>query len=190
MTSLLASTANTRLLIENSFRYVRSDAVCELSEEEIAWLIENDITTIVDLRTGDEAAHRPCSLKDHEGFQYINIPVSWGSTLPASPDLVHASYLKMVDATMWDIISIIENAKTNVLYFCHAGKDRTGVVSALLLLRQKASWEEIIADYMRSADYLKEQLKAYCEKNPSVDINIITPKAIYMEQFLRDIAKL
>jgi len=187
MTSLLSSTKNTRPLRIGSFRYIRSDAICKLSTNDLTWLIENNITTIVDLRTADEVSQRPCCLKDHTDFLYINIPISGGNTVPKSSEFVPASYFKMVDAAMWKVISIIENTKTNVLYFCHAGKDRTGIVSALLLLRQNATHEEIITDYLCSADYLKEQLEEYCRKNPSIDIDTITPKAIYMEQFLREV---
>lgn len=41
----------------------------------------------------------------------------------------------MLDSQMYRIIDLICNAKSNVLYFCNAGKDRTGVVSAILLLK-------------------------------------------------------
>ena len=38
----------------------------------------------------------------------------------------------MLDEKMEKIIHTIMNAKSNVLFFCGAGKDRTGVVSAII----------------------------------------------------------
>lgn len=90
----------------------------------------------------------------------------------------------MVDDAMWKIIDLIECSKTNVLYFCSAGKDRTGVVSALLLLRMQVDKKTIIEDYLQSADNLRELLQAYAAENPMIDIEVITPHASYMEEFL------
>ncbi len=42
----------------------------------------------------------------------------------------------------------------------------------------------IFKDYLKSASNLKEMLKNYSKQNPKIDINIITPKASYMEEFL------
>lgn len=60
-------------------------------------------------------------------------------------------------------------------FFCSAGKDRTGVVSAILLHRLGYSEDYIIADYMKSAESLKELLEAYA-KSGVADINVITPR--------------
>lgn len=82
------------------------------------------------------------------------------------------------------IIDTIMNAESNVLFFCNAGKDRTGVVSAIILHRLGVDDEYIINDYMLSAENLKDMLFAYAEQYPEVDINVITPKREYMEKFL------
>lgn len=104
--------------------------------------------------------------------------------MPNAPSQVACSYLNMVDHVMWEIIELIECSKTNVLYFCNAGKDRTGVVSALLLSRMQVDKKTIIEDYLQSADNLKEMLQAYAIQNPMIDIEVITPHASYMEEFL------
>jgi len=184
MASLFKSTKNTRQTIKGSHRYIRSDAVYELSEDDIKWLRDNNITTIVDLRTREEVAQRPSCLSSIEGFNYMNIPVTCDMKVPETQDLVSTSYIDMVDSTMWEIISTIENAQTNVLYFCFVGKDRTGVVSALLLTRQGAPDKDIIDDYVLSASHLKETLEEYVRVNPDADIEVMTPRAKYMEQFL------
>ena len=54
MSSLLDSTLNTRALPIGSMRYIRSDYPGNLSNPEVKWLLENNITTIVDLREEKE----------------------------------------------------------------------------------------------------------------------------------------
>jgi uncharacterized protein involved in high-affinity Fe2+ transport len=50
------------------------------------------------------------------------------------------------------------------------------VVSAVLLHKFGMSPEYITADYLKSKDNLESALKSYAEKNPQVDINVITPQ--------------
>ena len=176
MSSLLKSTLNTRALPIGGMRYIRSDAPLYLSEEEIQWLLDNDITTLVDLRSTQELERKPCSLKDVAGFTYFHLPVAGGGDTPRSRDHLHEVYRGMVDEQMDTILDTILNAATNVMYFCTAGKDRTGVVSALLLKRLGASEDAIVEDYMKSKDNLMEMLTEYVKSHPEVDIDIIIPQ--------------
>lgn len=73
------------------------------------------------------------------------------------------------------ILDTIENATSNVMYFCTAGKDRTGVVSALLLRRLGVSEDVIVEDYMKSKENLSDMLTTYVKNHPEVDIDIIIP---------------
>ncbi len=184
MASLFSSTKNTRYLSDNISNYIRSDVPHHLSEYEINWLLENNFYTIIDLRTKKETQEKPCSLANLSSFNYHHLPVTHGNDVPTSEDLVSQSYINMVDEKMLKIIDLIENSKTNVLYFCNAGKDRTGVVSAILLSRMGINDEFIIDDYLKSANNLKEMLEEYIRYNPSANINIITPKPRYIKEFL------
>jgi len=176
MSSLLISTLNTRALPIGGMRYIRSDAPLYLSEEEIQWLLDNDITTLVDLRSTQELERKPCLLKDVAGFTYYHLPVAGGGDTPKSRDHLHEVYRGMVDEQMNTILDTILNAASNVLYFCTAGKDRTGVVSALLLKRLGASEDAIVEDYMKSKDNLMDMLTEYVKNHPEVDIDIIIPQ--------------
>jgi protein tyrosine/serine phosphatase len=90
----------------------------------------------------------------------------------------------MVDKKLMNLIKIIENSKTNNLFFCNAGKDRTGVLSAILLDRLGKDKNYIINDYMISYYNMKDFLKEYSKKNPKINLDIITPKKDYIEKFL------
>lgn len=184
MASLLTYTLNTRLLREGSFRYVRSDVPDRLSEADVEWLLEHDVRTVVDLRALSEAAKRPCPLETHPAFAYHHMPVSTGDITPLCPEDVPRSYMAMADEKMEEIIALVENAPTNVLYFCNAGKDRTGVLSALLLRRMGASRQEIVDNFLITADNLKEMLAEFVAKRPELSLQVVTPRAWYMETFL------
>lgn len=91
----------------------------------------------------------------------------------------------MIDAQMDKIVNTVMNAETNVLYFCTAGKDRTGVVSAVILKRLGFDDETIIADYMKSGDNLRDMLTEYVKAHPEVDLEIIIPHRENIERVLK-----
>ena len=81
----------------------------------------------------------------------------------------------MIDGQMDRIIRTIEEAPGRVLFFCTAGKDRTGVVSAILLKRLGADDRTIIADYMASKENLLGFLEAYLRERPELDRDTVIP---------------
>ena len=175
MPSLLQSTLNTRLLPTGDMRFVRSDCPEKLTDEEVEWLLRNHITTIVDLREKKEYEQKTCRLETEDGFTFYHMPVTGGGDTPKSPDEVASVYLGMLDEQMDKIIQTIMGAKSNVLYFCGAGKDRTGVVSAIILKKLGFDDQTIIDDYMKTKENLLDFLTDYVNEHPQVDINIIIP---------------
>ena len=190
MSSLLSCTRNTRQLLPESFRYIRSDVPASVTREDIQWLLEHNIRTVVDLRSLEEKERKPCPLESCAGFKYYHLSVTGGNSIPAVPEMVHKSYISMVDAQMDRILELVENSPSNVLYFCNAGKDRTGVVSALLLMRMGVADADIVKDYVMSGRNLRQMLEEYAAANPKVDIRVITPCAAYMEDFLKAYRKM
>lgn len=176
MSSLLKSTLNTRALPIGGLRYIRSDVPLVLTDEEIQWLLDCKITTLIDLRSSEEILRRPCPLKEINGFTYFHLPVTGGGNTPKSREHLHEVYRGMVDSQMNKIIETILNATTNVMYFCTAGKDRTGVVSAVLLNKLGAETDVIVEDYMMSKENLMDMLTTYVHDHPEVDIEIIIPQ--------------
>lgn len=177
-------TNNTRPIVPNSYRFIRSDVPTNITSEEKKWLVDNDITTIVDLREEEERIKKPCPLEHDNRFQYQSLPVTGGNKIPDNVGEVASSYLKMVDAQMEHIIEIIWNASSNVMYFCNAGKDRTGVVSAILLYKMGMDEDYIIEDYMKSKNNLIDILMQFAGVNPEIDINILIPHRQYIQDFL------
>jgi len=184
MRSLLQSTKNTRALPTGTLRYIRSDVPARLTEEEVNWLMNHQITTLVDLRSDEERLRKPCCLETRNGFSYVHLPVTGGNAVPTSREHLHTLYRQMVDGQMERILDTILNAKTNVMFFCTAGKDRTGVVSALLLKRLEFSDQVIIDDYMESKDNLMGLLTDYAIAHPEADREVLVPHRENMKQLL------
>lgn len=188
MSSLFKSTKNTRVLPTGTNRYIRSDFPENLTDKEIQWLIDNNIITIVDLRSDEEIIKKPCKLRKVEGFRYIHLPVTGGGDPPKSLEHLHTVYKQMIDDNMRNIVETIMNAESNVMYFCTSGKDRTGVVSALILKYLGVSDKIIIDDYMRSKDNLMDMLTEYAIEHPDVNIKIIIPHRDNIEQLLEQLS--
>ena len=167
--------AKNRNILPDNLHFIRSDVPVNLTVNDIQWLIDNNVLTIIDLREEKERAAKPCPLSENNCFTYLCMPVTGGNTIPETASRVSESYLKMADSRMSEIISTILSAETNVMYFCNAGKDRTGVVSALLLKKLGAKENVIVEDYMMSKENLMDMLTAYVHEHPEVDIEIIIP---------------
>ncbi len=184
MNNIFSSTLNTRAILENNLKFIRSDVPTIVTEDERLWLLENNVTTVIDLRTDKERLKKICPLESDCRFNYYSMPVTDGDKIPDSMDSVSRSYINMLDEHLCKTIDFILNSKSNVLYFCNAGKDRTGVVSAILLYKSGMSFEYIIDDYMKSKVNLKSALEAFANQNADIDINVITPHERYIKEFL------
>ena len=184
MPSLLESTANTRQVLPGSFRYLRSDAPLSPTERDVGFLMEHGVNTLIDLRSDAEVQHRPCPLANDARFTYRHMPVTGGNAMPSSVEDVSRSYLRMVDEQLARILRTIKEADTGVMFFCTAGKDRTGVVSALLQRQAGLLRESIVADYVQSGENLQDMFAGFLLTHPDIDVAIYTPAPKYMEQFL------
>lgn len=185
MASILEGTLNARVIAETGSRLlVRSDAPVDVTAADVAWLLEHGVTTLIDLRSASEVERVPVPLAGDSRFAYENMPVTGGNVIPAPPEQVPASYIAMVDAQMAGIVHRIENAPGGVMWFCSAGKDRTGVVSAIVLSRLGVSCQEIVDDYVESAGNLREALEDVARRRPEARLDVMIPRRQTMERFL------
>lgn len=193
--SLLRTTQNTRDLggyrtKEGIFTIyesiLRSDIQNFPDEEDFEYLKSKRITTIIDMRGQKDVDRKPSGFAGRNDFEYCNFQISEGSGVPESVDVVPQSYMHIAKAqAMTDVFRCISNAKTGVMFNCTAGKDRTGVVSAILLLHVGVSDKDIIDNYVLTKEYGKERLELVHKNFPEIDMNIITPCEMFMEEFLR-----
>lgn len=162
----------------------RGDLPKQVTQADRQLLRELGITTVVDLRSAEEIERKPDPLAQEPGIRYLHCPLAGDGRVPA-PDEVPLSYMEMADGTgqMAGALRAIAEAPQAVLFHCTAGKDRTGVVAALLLWLAGVSEEDILADYIVSGPYLQQMLRAYCEAHPGAVV--CHPQSVYMSSFLR-----
>ena len=105
--------------------------------------------------------------------------------MPDTVEMVSKLYMAIAQSkNMPDVFKTIANAKDGVMVNCSAGKDRTGVVSAILLSLCGVSRKDIIYDYMITKVCNKERFDLLHKNFPEVDMNIVIPKERYMQEFL------
>jgi protein tyrosine/serine phosphatase len=141
---------------------VRSDSPAALTEAGRAALAGYGVRAIVDLRLPAELADDPNPFAepgDH-GIAYTN--VSFIDPAAAPPDAVSTlaqDYLQMLDRYRQGVaeaMTAIARAPDGaVVIHCAAGKDRTGLISALLLGLVDVPAETIAADYAMTAELLR-----------------------------------
>lgn len=193
--SLLETTMNTRDLGGHlcadgkrtvNLRILRSDKQNYPNQRDVNFLIENGITTIIDVREEDVVRNSPNGFADKDDFRYMNFPIIEGGKVPESVEAVPDSYMKIAKSlSLKDIFTAIATSESGVMFNCSAGKDRTGVISAILLMLCGVSEEEIVEDYMLTKEYNRERFKMAAIHHPNVDLNIIIPRESYIKEFMR-----
>lgn len=192
--SLLKTTRNTRDLgghpaaggrVTVPDRIWRSDRQENPDPEDIALLRSKGITTIIDMRTEEDNLTKPSFFRSLEGFTFLNYPIIEGDTIPESVEAVPGSYMNIAcSENMPRILKAIADADTGVMYNCAAGKDRTGVVTAILLMLCGVSDEEITADYMLTKECNRERFELLRKRRPDLDMNIVIPRESYIRDFM------
>jgi protein-tyrosine phosphatase len=152
---------------------VRSDSPAALTEAGRAALAAYGVRAIVDLRLADEIARHPNPFAepgDH-GIAYTNLSfVDPAAGFPPDTYTMSQSYLWMLDrfgGLVAEVMTTIAHAPSGgVLVHCAAGKDRTGLVAALLLGLVEVPTETIAADYAMTAELLRPRDEAWLENGP------------------------
>lgn len=144
------------------------------------------MTTIIDVRTKSEISRVPNLLSKNPHFYYYSFPIEEGSSIPESLESVPVSYMNIAkDKSITAIFRTLAEAPAGVLIHCTAGKDRTGVISAILLLLCGVKKADIIRDYVISRDNYKERLDKFLKDNPEIDRNIIFANEKSMDGFIQ-----
>jgi protein-tyrosine phosphatase len=152
---------------------------------DIEKLFSAHITTVIDMRTQWEVEKNPDMLSETAGFEYFHFPITEGSGVPESLEAVPYSYMDIATAeNMPEVMKALAESSNGVLFHCTAGKDRTGVVSAIILMLCGVSGEDIVNDYVVSREYNHKRLAAFLAAHPEVDRNIVLANEKSMNGFM------
>lgn len=178
-------------------RFLRTASLDDITMEEINFLKEYGVESVIDLRRENEI---PFDKDSHklviDNFSYNHISLS--------PDIemrqeeiqkiinkeisIGSTYRNLIDnfPKIKEIMEVVEKTKGITLFHCQEGKDRTGIVSMILLGLAGVSRSDIIADYEVSAAYLG-YVERYEESEPFSVFRITNP--YYMREAYEYIAR-
>ena len=181
----------------------RSDALHALSALDVIHVRDElGVSDIVDLRSTYELSNEGRGLLEAEAIDFHHNPLFDGD--PSASDASHVTemslgerYLGMMDhghAKITNAIRLLANAKAGAIYHCAAGKDRTGVVSAIVLSALGVADELIVADYALSAERIDDiiarvmSMKGYQDTLREMPEDTLHAKPESMETVLAGVA--
>ncbi|NLO47422.1 MAG: tyrosine-protein phosphatase [Clostridiales bacterium] len=167
-------------------KFLRADCPIGISENDIRFLKEYGISLSIDLRGSDETLKMPSGLNGTQGHTYRHCPAMIDRPTPhiirsADKTAKNGSKASLTAEDNFDLgdsyIDIAESAKIwikqvfelcagwegGVIYHCYLGKDRAGIISAMLLGVCGVTETDIIMDYCASMVCLRPK---YERMNP------------------------
>jgi protein-tyrosine phosphatase len=155
------------------FRSGTTHLLCEADRQRLA---DIDIRTIVDLRSNRERQEHPHGLLRSPGVVYwahdhervvgtlnrmLRNPYIQAAQMRAAMiDLYQNLPYQLIDVFK-ELLSRVSSAPLPLAFNCAAGKDRTGVASALLLSALGVAWDDVLADYMLTEQFVPDILRIF-----------------------------
>ncbi len=181
----------------------RSDSLHALSAADVfRFRHELGITEIVDLRSTSELENEGRGLLETEPIGFHHLPLFDGRSMSAKRDAVMnpslgERYIAMMDVAHEPIARVIDalaRAKGGVVHHCAAGKDRTGVISAVLLGVLGVPDDLIVADYVLSSENIDAiiervmSMRGYGDTLKAMPADTMHAKPETMEEVVADVA--
>lgn len=147
--------------------FYRSTSLKSATAKDLNKMSAMGISTVIDLRFPQEAAAAPNTLAGDERFDHYNISLI-GELTPrdlrvngreqdtATLQYMYRQILDLCRRQIIEVMQTIDAAEGAVLFHCAAGKDRTGLISMLLLSNAGVGGQDLIADYEVSHTYIED----------------------------------
>lgn len=185
----------------------RADGLHRLSPADVDVVADLGIRTVVDLRTEDEIANVGTFPRDRLAVDFHHVPimdVTWrGMEMPTfenAVDFLHYAYTDMLVTSRERFRDAFERvtaaADAPVVFHCMAGKDRTGLLSMLLLGTLGVSHADIAEDYGLTTESIVRFRDWVAVKHPERLVHFDDPDTAHhfssdpvaMERVLADVA--
>jgi len=171
-------------------RVFRSDALHRLTPTDVEHLRDRlGVTTVIDLRSTGELRAEGRGALEAEPLAFHHLPLFDGETARASSwsnDLTLADRYFLLCKVARDpiarVVTALAEAPGPAVYHCAAGKDRTGVVSAVLLGLLDVPPEVIVADYVATQENLDAIIARLLEtKGYQAMLSALPPDTLHAE---------
>lgn len=167
----------------------RGDSLHRLDDRGRAMLAEARVRTVIDLRDHDEREIYRSALTDH-ALRVVELPLHGDGDAdhPTSDDWnLSDTYVTLIEhrGPQFSAIAreIAAPGRLPALVHCMAGKDRTGVVAAVILSAVDVPEELVVSDFVASAAYLgdayREEATERCLAR-GLDITLV-PKVLAID---------
>jgi protein-tyrosine phosphatase len=179
-------------------RFIRSDAPVRLSPADLSALLAYPVRLVIDLRSQSEIRQQPHNLRDHPEITYHHIPllgvslerdmmrlqINNGHKKISLVDL-YRHILDQSQAAIGNVMKTLAAADNGArLFNCSHGKDRTGLIAALLLALAGVSYNNIVHDYQVSEALLKPWFDTFIHLVPETDRRFFMTPPHYMRETL------
>ena len=165
--------------------FFRTASLDDINEADMEQLKKLNISTIIDLRRINEIDFESESHKKiKENFDYHHISLAPDrefrkeeiEKIISGKISVGQSYRNLIDhyVAVKEIVEVLARAEGSVLYHCQEGKDRTGIVSMIIMGLADVARGDIIADYEISSAHLG-YIERYDEDEPFSVFRITDP---------------
>lgn len=149
-------------------RLFRSDGLQNLTLADVARLRDEiGLAHVVDLRSSKELRIEGRGALEREPMRFHHLPLfdggfGGGQSAAAVPDLAELYFImaEFAREPVARVISTLARASGPAVFHCAAGKDRTGLISAVLLGLLGVPDEVVVADYAVT----REGLEGFVEK--------------------------
>jgi protein-tyrosine phosphatase len=151
-------------------RLVRASVIGTLKPAGREAMRAHGIRTVIDLRGDDEVADTPSPYQD--GMTYRRVPFTSARMMAlhsAAHDGTLPEELRRIAVPgggLAEAVAALAGSEPGIVLHCTAGRDRTGIVIAIVLAAIGVPDEEIVADYVASDDALVEEYDRFKLANP------------------------
>lgn len=140
-------------------RAIRCGIPLPPTAQDRALLRQLGVRAIVDLRGQGEALANPSAFAADPAFDYYHISLYEANPATAADGrpltALYREILTTSGAGFAAVLRLLPTLPQPFLFHCFCGKDRTGLLSALLLAAAGVDAQDIIADYEVSYTYIK-----------------------------------
>lgn len=178
------NTINSRF-VGNRCNVIRSDEILSFSDDNVSLLIKYNVKAIIDLRSDNEVRKKPFVSTNY--LNYYHIPLHENGILPCDGNRIAEFYFQFakVEKTVYKVLKTIADLNNcGVIYFCRSGKDRTGVITALLLSICGFSDEYIAADYAETEKNMHDIISSWLLTHSYYSKEAVSPMPRHILDFL------
>ncbi|ANH83928.1 hypothetical protein A8C56_13600 [Niabella ginsenosidivorans] len=179
----------------------RSDDLGTLTDTDLNYLSSVPLINVVDFRSPEEIKEapdkHPASL--HNDFQYSITPGNLTGLMSLDSTQIDKAMMQMNELLVSDSAAVeqyrkmfvlLQNPSGNIplLYHCTAGKDRTGMATALILYALGLDENDIMNDYLMSNKYIEAKFATYIKAKPAL-LSLFSVKKEFLQAGIDRIKK-